>query len=206
MWTHFGGEILKIDEVDEELITKSNLLEVGFPYGKLFIRNCINTYNLRFDERLRNHEDHIFTLQYLNRCNKVSITKEYGCVWHVQTNSNSLSHRIKDWQQLLFAAQMLNEWFNVLFKRCSIRKDYMDYLRSKYVIGNVRASVYYLYKTQKGSYECIKALKQIIPQIRLYLKQYNYNPKDYKHRIIAIFLASHLPINFKHIVLKHLYK
>lgn len=205
-WTHFEEQIIRIDQTDEELIVKNNLLEVGYPYGKLFHQKIIETYNIRFDERISYQEDLIFTLQYISKCKTVYVSKEYGYIWYVQPNSNSLSHRLLDWNQLILISQILKELYDNLFKRCSIRKSHMDYLQSKYIIGNIRASVYYLYKTQNDETVCKNALRKIIPQLRLSLKRYAYKTKVIKHQIITIFIESYLPLKLKHFILKRIYK
>lgn len=48
--------------------------------NKLLDRNFIVTNQLFFDERLTNYEDLLFTIQYLNKCNTVSITDK--CYYH----------------------------------------------------------------------------------------------------------------------------
>ena len=115
-WTHFEEQIIRIDQTDEELIVKNNLLEVGYPYGKLFHQKIIETYNIRFDERISYQEDLIFTLQYISKCKTVYVSKEYGYIWYIQPNNNSLSHRLLDWNQLILVAHISNELFDNLFK------------------------------------------------------------------------------------------
>lgn len=48
--------------------------------NKLLNRNFIVTNQLLFDERLTNYEDLLFTIQYLNKCNTISITDK--CYYH----------------------------------------------------------------------------------------------------------------------------
>lgn len=205
-WTHFEEQIIRIDQTDEELIVKNNLLEVGYPYGKLFHQKIIETYNIRFDERISYQEDLIFTLQYISKCKTVYVSKECGYIWYIQPNNNSLSHRLLDWNQLILVAHISNELFDNLFKCCSIRKSHKDYLQSKYIIGNIRASVYYLYKTHYDDIICINALKIIIPQLRLSLKRYVYKTNVIKHQVITMFIISYLPLKLKHFTLKRIYK
>ena len=57
------------------LITKYNLLCVGFPIAKLFDRKLIEAEGLAFDTDIFFHEDHIFCLQYLLRCNGVCLVE-----------------------------------------------------------------------------------------------------------------------------------
>lgn len=205
-WTHFEEQIIRIDQTDEELIVKNNLLEVGYPYGKLFHQKIIETYNIRFDERISYQEDLIFTLQYISKCKTVYVSKEYGYIWHIQPNSNSLSHRLLDWNQLILISQILKELYDNLFKRCSIRKSHIDYLQSKYIIGNIRLCIHHLYKSQYSDTTCKNALEQIILNLRISLKLYDYNPNNLKHLGLTIFIASYLPLKLKHFILKFIFK
>ena len=80
------------DKNDVEKIEQMDLLAVGFPYGKLFDMEIIKKNSLHFDERIKNHEDHIFCFDYLLCVNEVHVEKEVGYYWTYKSKSNSLSH------------------------------------------------------------------------------------------------------------------
>lgn len=57
------------------LISKYNLLNIGFPGAKLFDRELVEAEGLAFDTSIFFHEDHIFCLQYLLRCKGVCLVE-----------------------------------------------------------------------------------------------------------------------------------
>ena len=62
-FSYEDGQNINLDN-DVDLIVKYRLPENGFPIAKLFSREIIEQYKLRFDETLSYHEDHLFVLNY----------------------------------------------------------------------------------------------------------------------------------------------
>lgn len=91
--THFDTTHIDLNNSDEvNKIEHLDLLAVGYPYGKLFDLNVIKENNLHFDERIKNHEDHIFCFDYLLCVNEVYVEEDVGYYWTYKSNSSSLSH------------------------------------------------------------------------------------------------------------------
>lgn len=60
-FSYEDGQNINLDN-DVDLIVKYRLPENGFPIAKLFSREIIEQYKLRFDETLSYHEDHLFVI------------------------------------------------------------------------------------------------------------------------------------------------
>lgn len=98
--SQYEQEITHLDTTDISLCNKDDvkkiermdLLAVGYPYGKLFDVDVIKKNDLHFDERIKNHEDHIFCFDYMLCVNDVHVEKQVGYYWTYKSESNSLSH------------------------------------------------------------------------------------------------------------------
>lgn len=70
-------------------IFKSKLLHNGYPFGKLFHTDIINTQSLRFREDISYKEDLIFILEYLLYVKSIKNTPESGYRYCIHTDSLS---------------------------------------------------------------------------------------------------------------------
>ena len=76
-------------------IAENELLEKGSPWGKLFRKELIDKYNIRFPENYRYGEDTVFFLRYLGNCKKIVCKKECG-YRYTRDDEESLSRKVHD--------------------------------------------------------------------------------------------------------------
>lgn len=162
------GTIVEFEEMrivpgitDADCVTRNNILAVGYPYGKLFVRRLILEHNIRFDTRIRNHEDHLFCLQYVSHCKTIALVKKNTYYWTYVKGSNSLSHRTPDCRQMIIASDGFLFYFDQLFKMFGIKDSaYIRKLTSEYGIGTRRAAVYCMYVAEHDKKKRIAFIKE----------------------------------------------
>lgn len=71
----------------KELFLERELPYLGYPWDKLYFRNIIERYNLRFDENIKLNEDRLFVLSYLLHCKGV-IFNENIVYYYCQRNKS----------------------------------------------------------------------------------------------------------------------
>lgn len=101
-------EYLIIPLIEKEDNENEHVL-AGFrgPWGKLFKRDIIEKYNIKFKEDLIIGEDFIFNLEFLIHVNKAFINKEF--YYHYLTNINSANIRYKkDCWKLIYKNTILH--------------------------------------------------------------------------------------------------
>lgn len=69
--------------------TLSELINIPLldtPWGKLFKKEIINKYNIKFDTKLKFGEDQIFVRNYLSYCNNLQVMPNAGYIYYIQPN------------------------------------------------------------------------------------------------------------------------
>lgn len=199
------GTIVQFEETqiepgvtDADCVTRNNILAVGYPYGKLFVRKLILEYNIRFDTRIRNHEDHLFCLQYVSHCRIIALTKKNTYYWTYVTGSNSLSHRTPDYRQMIIASDGFLSYFEKLFKMFAITDSaYIRKLTSEYGIGTRRAAVYCMYVAEHDKKKRIAFIKEQSSAFRGGYLRYKYNPSQRKHLLVYLIMMMPIPASIK---------
>lgn len=194
------GTIVEFEEMqiepgvtDADRVIRNNILAVGYPYGKLFLRRLIQEHNIRFDTRIRNHEDHLFCLQYVSLCKSIALTKKKTYYWTYVKGSNSLSHRTPDYRQMIIASDGFLYYFEILFKMfCITDSAYIRKLTSEYGIGTRRAAVYCMYATEHDKKKRLAFIKEQSIVFRGGYLRYKYNPSQRKH--LFVYLIMMMPI------------
>ncbi len=79
------------------LIKEINLFDYGYPFGKLYNRDVIESNNLRFNSNISLCEDLLFMTQYLELCKSLSIIDKANYIYHKQ-DSGSLSTKINSFE------------------------------------------------------------------------------------------------------------
>lgn len=88
-------------------LIRFKILENGFPIAKLFEKSIIDNYNIRFDEDLSYHEDHLFVLCYLSHVNRVMLCCNADYHYIHRIGNNSLSKRKHTASKLIDASNKL---------------------------------------------------------------------------------------------------
>ena len=73
-------------------ISEEELFMHGGPYGKLFSNNLIKDNSIRFSTELKNYEDLMFFLDYINCIESIRLMSNLGYIYHIQGTGLHLSY------------------------------------------------------------------------------------------------------------------
>lgn len=93
----------------QEYIVKYNILANGCPVGKIFRKSILNKYNIRFNEYISTHEDHLFVWQYIQHISTITLSDKIS-YHYMNHNVESLSSKFHNSEEyLLVSNYLLNE-------------------------------------------------------------------------------------------------
>ena len=88
---------------------ENKLLEIGFPFSKLFRKQTLLENNIKFDTQISFHEDHIFVLDYLKYAQTILLSDSIAYKYRCYHTNQSLSSKKHPWKNLSLSADgMLN--------------------------------------------------------------------------------------------------
>lgn len=202
----FNSEFVSGEQLGKKVI-EYDLLAVGYVWGKLYKKEIVDSNHLRFDERLRIHEDHLFYYDYLIYCQSIYLSDSVCYNYICQTNGTSLSHIVAPYRMLLTVSDGFVSRYPTLFKHLGITDIvYIKRITTEYGISTRRAAVYSLYYYKENTHTRLLFFEEQSPIfLNLYMK-YGYKPKFFKHWLLYIFLCmTWIPPQFKDWVLKGMY-
>ena len=178
---HFSKDEIKRTEFKKETLVGSDIkkafeeneiFEYGFTIAKLYNRNLVNKFNIRFNEQISYSEDLLFMLDYILHCNSISFVS--GAHYNYILKKSGLSQRYNSFESeyLLFTEYtkknqaIANKWgFTPSYK--SLRCGALMLMRS----------IYSLYKNKEKKRGIrIRTIKEIKTKHRSYISKY-YTPK-----------------------------
>ena len=104
-------------EDPSDLIDRYYILTDGFPVSKLFDRELVMSSGLRFNTEITFHEDHIFCLEYLLRCNRVSLVEGTPYFYWDECDNKSLSTRKHSTGELIAGAEGLSSLMKAIYRK-----------------------------------------------------------------------------------------
>ncbi|GGG67250.1 glycosyltransferase [Epilithonimonas arachidiradicis] len=171
------SEILKIFH---STVTNSKML--WFPWNKLYKKEIIDKYNIRFSEKIRIGEDTIFNLNYLLHCNNVFFLQKV--LYNYVENEASLT------QDKSYRGFLLESMENHFSERVKIHQSSLDIQGEKgdkdiasYYIEHI---LFWLISNAKQSKDRLAELKKIRQSI-IYnhtFKNYYYNWNNPKKSLL----------------------
>lgn len=180
---YFQKKVLKKIRLTAEntkaVTAECKLLSVGFPYGKAYRKQLIESNSLKFDTSISYHEDHIFVLQAINAAHNIELSSGTSYKYRCYHSSSSLSSKRHPWQNLNKAADGMLKCLDDMKSR--FIENGSDYEKEIYHFAYSPKvdAVFELFSADdiKDRYNC---LKLIITrnEIRLY-----FHPKDFKGTI-----------------------
>ncbi|GFI53125.1 putative glycosyltransferase EpsJ [Muribaculaceae bacterium] len=182
VFSYDDGQNINLDN-DVDLIVKYRLPENGFPIAKLFSREIIEQYKLRFDETLSYHEDHLFVLNYLRYVTSVRLSDSPDYHYEHRNGVSSLSKRrhpadklINASEKLLTAIEQGNNRWKIVDKR---------YLARLYTFLGLNQLMLAL---KNATSENICSVGIAIRRYKSLFKNY-YTPNHRVYRVIPIFIS-----------------
>ena len=169
----------------------TNLNRCGFPFGKLYNKRIIDSYQIEFNEQIHYAEDVMFMLTYL--CHVSAIQTVAGAQYNYFVRNNaSLSQRIFSFESEYTCYQTYLKQIQVLEKRFFLSEESTK--NAKNVISEylIRRSIGSLYQasTRKPQTERIKILKSITHEQISFLQKY-YKQCNCFHKVTVFLLSKH---------------
>lgn len=100
-WHFSSGTYMEKDFV--KVFADNDLLSFGFPYCKAIRRRFMIENNMKFDQRLAYHEDHIFVLELYQHCHSVRLIDATDYKYRCYHTGTSLSSRRHAWEKMNIA-------------------------------------------------------------------------------------------------------
>lgn len=190
-----------------DIIIHNDILSAGTPFAKLYKTQIIRDNNIRFDKRIKNHEDHLFFYDYLLHCNSMYLCPEIGYYWTFKQRSTSLSHLVPHHNNMLIAAEGFIKRYSNLFSHFHLTdKAYISRITTEYGVGSYRAACYALYHYRVSKSNRMFFLKEQVPVMRKLFMKYGYKPKVKRYKLLYMFLCLPIPVVFKDILLLKLWR
>lgn len=200
-YSYPDAKSITIDKAGE-YIMDYDVFKDGGPVNKLFCRELINQYNIRFNPKLSFHEDHIFVYEYYLHCKLINLSSHLGYyyMYYGVESSNSLSRLGKrNYNGLILASQSFKEILPRLFQYYNISdKKYIQKVMTRNGYSQVLLAIQSVYLNNDISdSERIKFLSLHIKEVREFRLKY-YRPT--LKRLLMLTVMS-LPIKAAHLIL-----
>ncbi|MFI3302534.1 MAG: glycosyltransferase [Rikenellaceae bacterium] len=128
----------------------------GYPWGKLYRRDIIQKQNLRFNDKLNIHEDHLFLFEYQTHVRSVRITDTSGYHYLVIDGSTrKLSSKTNSYKELILASEAFDDVLLVIKKHLKLTQREYESLYNSFVI-NCRIRALLSIFRHKNSYDDYK--------------------------------------------------
>lgn len=133
------------DEALSSFIVKYRIFNNGLSSSKMFSRKLIMENNIRFNEGISFHEDHVFALRHLMYVRKIILSAENSYHYVCRGENNTLSSKRHPSSKLIVASDELisivdNLMSHYNIKDCSYRNDIYTHLGLAQL---VRSLMYY---------------------------------------------------------------
>lgn len=114
----------------EQLVKRYDVLGFGVTVCKCFKRAIIERNNLKFNEEISYHEDHLFTLEYIRHTYSIMLSKGCGYNYRFGHNSNSLSQKTHSWQSQEAASKKMIESLKRICTVYCVENEYYSQMMS----------------------------------------------------------------------------
>ncbi len=176
------------EEIGAEL-TRQNIWQNGYPWGKLYRTDIINSNNLRFDEKLSIHEDHVFVFEYYTHIESLYLTDSAGYHYLViDPSSRKLSGRVNSYDELLQSSGRLESLLTPLSLNLNLGRKESLQLFNQYVIGIRLRSISSLFLAKCS--DRYKKYNQEVDFWRGYVEEYGLEFRGLYGLIISILVKT----------------
>ena len=172
----FGEDCIEAPDAEGK-IEKYDVLSFGVTVCKCFKRSVIETNNIRFDELIAYHEDHIFTLSFIFYSRRIATVDVCGYNYRCGHNVSSLSKRRHPCKNQVRAGQRMMDGLKDISTVFNLSDRYFKKIATFCLypkIGAVRMAF-----QVKAS---LKEMKEMMSPLSEFAKY--YMPTDKRYRII----------------------
>lgn len=105
-----------------DVLSRNGKYWLLFCWGRLFKRQILQQYHLRFEEGLHVGEDYVFSSQYLSLCKSLRLDPSTSYIHTDRQGSLSKTFDVPFFEHLLQSEQIIGQIFSSRFQRNDIRK------------------------------------------------------------------------------------
>ncbi|MBQ8049664.1 MAG: glycosyltransferase family 2 protein [Oscillospiraceae bacterium] len=105
-----------------DVLSRNGKYWLLFCWGRLFKRQILQRYHLRFEEGLHVGEDYVFSSQYLSLCKSLRLDPSTSYIHTDRQGSLSKTFDVTFFEHLLRSEQIIGQIFSDRFQRNDIRK------------------------------------------------------------------------------------
>lgn len=193
-FNYVDGLVVSLDNNEADII-KYRIPENGFPVAKLYRKSIIDYYNIRFDEKLSYHEDHLFVLDYLSHVKHVVLSSRADYHYMHREGNNSLSKKKHATCKLIDASSKLIAVITNGIERWQITDN--SYLKRLYTYLGLNQLMIAL--SGASSSELPTVAKSIRENIRLF--RFYYCPNHKGFRMVPLFIQLRFDLLYKVLLL-----
>ncbi|MFI3288617.1 MAG: glycosyltransferase [Rikenellaceae bacterium] len=180
--------------------TRQDIWQNGYPWGKLYKTDIIKSNNLRFDEELSIHEDHVFVFEYYTHVGSLYLTDSAGYHYLViDPSSRKLSGRVNSYDELLKSSGRFESLLEPISINFSLKSEVSLHLFNQHVIGIRLRSLSSLFLAK-----CIDRYKKYTEEVgfwREYIAEYGLEFKGLYGLILNILVKTPRPLSYMIIAL-----
>lgn len=143
----YDKDLLVNENQNANFISQTHFLSNGYCFAKMYAMALLRREDIRFDEKLHIHEDHLFCFEYLTKCKGIKIKSDGGYIYQTG-NGESLSFAVKPTYNLVTTSQLFLTYFQTLFAAYDITEDYRKKLLTDYVGSRILMEVGNAYQAQ----------------------------------------------------------
>lgn len=193
-FNYVDGLVVSLDNNEVDIVNY-RIPENGYPVAKLYRKSIIDYHNLRFDEQLSYHEDHLFVLDYLSHVKHVLLSSKADYHYMHREGNNSLSKKKHATCKLIDASSKLIAAITNGIERWQITDT--SYLKRLYTYLGLNQLMIAL--SGASSSELPIVAKSIRDNIKLFRLYYCPNHKEYK--IVPLFIQLRFDLLYKFLLL-----
>lgn len=198
----YDKDLLVSANQNTSFISKTHFLSNGYCFAKMYNTSLLRRKSIRFDEKLRIHEDHLFCYDYLTNCNGIKIKSGGGYIYQT-ANSGSLSFAIKPTYNLITTSQRFLEYFQSMFPLYCITDEYKQILLTDFVGSRILLEATNAYQAQ-GNHPTHFTYKRYLTIRRKYGKDFKkYYTAPTKKASLLKFIFIYSPCIYHKIQLRN---
>lgn len=149
---------------------------------KMYKREVVHQYNIRYDENMSASEDWLFALEYIKHIDKIkTLDKPY--YYYEQENSDGLSKNVRNFDSYFYAMEQFSTKVGELEECLNVQG--LNFIFLDTVRIYIRRQVHYLYYSSESVREKIKRIKTLLnsPYVRIVLKDKTRSKGRKKYRL-----------------------
>lgn len=167
----FQNSIIEIPE-------SNKVLHLGAIWGKCFSVGIIQNNNIRFDERLNLHEDHVFYYECLKYTKRFDFSTNVG-YHYMHYGEQSLSRKLQSSNSYFLASDLLIDYYQ--YDITAINEEYRRFCIQKFGLNQMVMGIFSLYFEKKTMKQRLNILKE--KQNRLDLFKRYFVPNSINGRL-----------------------